>query len=127
VHLEVVHVHEERLVGVGVILDVLDRVGGLVFAEGGEPLVGDLAEVLGRLARDAFPFWLVRSRGARRPFAECDGGLSLRRCECSFAKPSAKGYLRIPAEDWSRGGSDSSQIKCLRRGADSAAANCGLN
>ena len=36
-------------------------------------------------------------------------------------------YLRIPAEDWSRGGSDLSQIKCLRRGADNAAANCGLN
>jgi hypothetical protein len=35
--------------------------------------------------------------------------------------------LRIPVGDWSRGGSDSSQIKCLRRGADNAAANCGLN
>ena len=56
VHLEVVHVHEERLVVAGVRLDVIDRVGGLVFVEGGEPLVGDLAEVLGGLAGHAFPF-----------------------------------------------------------------------
>ena len=34
---------------------------------------------------------------------------------------------REAAEDWSRGGSDLNQIKCLRRGADNAAANCGLN
>jgi hypothetical protein len=34
---------------------------------------------------------------------------------------------RTPAEDWSRGGSDSSQTKCLLRGADNAAANYGLD
>ena len=34
-------------------------------------------------------------------------------------------YLRIPAEDWSRGGSDSSQIKCLRRAADNALPTAG--
>jgi hypothetical protein len=34
---------------------------------------------------------------------------------------------REAAEESSRGGSVSSQIKCLRRGADNAAANCGLN
>src|SRR4029077_13856305 len=46
----------------------------------------------------------------------------------SFARPLGNDRcLRIPAEDWSRGGSDSSQIKCLHRGADNAAANCGLN
>jgi hypothetical protein len=29
------------------------------------------------------------TRSVSRPFAECDGGLSLRLCECSFAKPPA--------------------------------------
>ena len=56
VHLEEIDVHEERLVGAGVRLNVLDGVGGLIFVEGGETVVGDRAEVLGRLARDAFPF-----------------------------------------------------------------------
>ena len=55
VHLEVVHVHEERLVVVGVRLDVFDRVVGLILVEGGEPFVGDFAEVFGRLAGRAFP------------------------------------------------------------------------
>jgi hypothetical protein len=41
--------------------------------------------------------------------------------------PRYSRYGREAAEDWSRSGSDSSQIKCLRRAADNAAANCGLN
>jgi hypothetical protein len=35
-------------------------------------------------------------------------------------RPSHDRFLRIPAEDRSRGGSDSSQIKCLRGAADNA-------
>jgi hypothetical protein len=41
--------------------------------------------------------------------------------------PRDMAQTRVSLQDWSRGGSDSSQIKCLRRGADNAAANCGLN
>ena len=46
VHLEEIDVHEERLVAVGVLLDVVDGVVGLLLVEGGKSLVGDLAEVL---------------------------------------------------------------------------------
>ena len=56
VHLEEIDVHEERLVVVGVLLDVVDGVGGLLLVESGKSLVGDLAEILGRLAGHAFPF-----------------------------------------------------------------------
>ena len=55
VHLEVVHVHEERLRVVGVILDIFDRVGGLILVEGGHPRVVDPADALGRLAGHALP------------------------------------------------------------------------
>jgi hypothetical protein len=45
---------------------------------------------------------------------------------CVFAAQSGSDrYLRIPAEDRSRGGSDSSQIKYLRRAADNALPTAG--
>src|SRR5271166_1818153 len=47
VHLEVIDIHEERLVAVGVLLDVFDCVVCLLLVEGGKSLVGDLAEVFG--------------------------------------------------------------------------------
>ena len=55
VHLEEVDVHEERLVVVGVLLDVVDRRVGLPDVEGRERIVGDRADLLGRLAGHALP------------------------------------------------------------------------
>ena len=54
-HLEEIDVHEERLVALRVRLDVVGGFVGLLLVEGGKSLVGDLAEIFGRLAGHALP------------------------------------------------------------------------
>ena len=55
VHLEEIHVHEERLVADSMPLDIIDRIVGLALIESGEAVVGDLADALGRLAGHTLP------------------------------------------------------------------------
>ena len=88
VHLEEIHVHEERLGVVRVLLDVVDGVGGLILVEGGKSLEGDLAEVLGRLAGHALPL------GQVHVFAEKLGELRVERREPGM-EPLARVVVRI--------------------------------